>query len=301
MKKRLDMAAVERGFFPTRAKAQAAIMAGLVKVNGKPAEKAGQPVDEASAIEILSDACPYVSRGGIKLKAGLEAFGISPAGKICADIGAATGGFTDCLLKEGASKVYAVDVGKGQLDEGLKKDPRVVFIPETNARRLRPDIFSPQPSLAVIDVSFISLRLILAPLMKALAPEADVIALIKPQFELEPKKAPGGIVRSEEHRLQAIQSLRDFLPAFNSAPGRLGPPYGAPQKTGGLRHARGDRPAPPHFQALPLESAPKKLCVGVMPDASRLSVTESGLIPSPIKGAKGNVEYLWHLVKKAGR
>lgn len=256
MKTRLDCAAVARGLFPTRARAQAAIMAGKVAVNGKIAEKAGHGVKAEDKIEVLADPCPYVSRGGLKLKAAIAAFNITVKGRVCLDVGVATGGFTDCLLKEGALKVYSVDVGKGQIDDGIKKHPKVVFIPGTNARFLKPDLFDPLPSLAVIDVSFISLKLIIPPVINSIAGHADIIALIKPQFELERKQVPKGVVRLEKSRMEAINILRDFLFAH------------------------------PHARLTPHSSPPA-------PHA----IAESGLIPSPIKGAKGNIEYLWHLTK----
>ena len=159
MKTRLDLAAVDRGLFSTRARAQAAIMAGKVAVNGKVLEKAGHGVKTQDKIEVLAGHCPYVSRGGLKLKKAVDDFNIPVKGRVCLDVGTATGGFTDCLLKEGALKVYSVDVGKGQIDEKIKKDPKVVFMPQMNARFLKPGLFDPLPSLAVIDVSFISLKI----------------------------------------------------------------------------------------------------------------------------------------------
>lgn len=256
MKTRLDRAAVARGLFPTRTRAQAAIMAGKVAVNGKVAEKAGHGVKPEDKIEVLADPCPYVSRGGLKLKAAIDTFNIPVKGRVCLDVGTATGGFTDCLLKEGALKVYSVDVGKGQIDDGIKKNPKVVFIPGTNARFLKPDLFDPLPSLVVIDVSFISLKLILSPVINSVAGHADIIALVKPQFELERKQVPKGVVRSETARMEAVNMLRNFL--FTHPHSRL------------THHS-----SPPALHA----------------------IAESGLIPSPIKGAKGNVEYLWHLTK----
>ncbi|MCM2267985.1 MAG: TlyA family RNA methyltransferase, partial [Elusimicrobiales bacterium] len=145
--KRLDVACVERGLFESREKALRAIMAGLVTVNGRPADKAGQAVREGDAVELVKNDCPYVSRGGLKLKGALDAFQVSPAGKICLDVGVATGGFTDCFLQAGALKVYAVDVGDGQIHERVKNDPKVVFMPQTNARFLKPELFPERPEL----------------------------------------------------------------------------------------------------------------------------------------------------------
>lgn len=243
MKKRLDVACVELGLFESREKALRAIMAGLVTVNARPADKAGQPVRDADVIELVKSDCPYVSRGGLKLEGALEAFKIDPAGKICLDVGVATGGFTDCFLQDGAEKVYAVDVGEGQIHEKIKNDPRVVFMPQTNARYLRPEQLPEKPELCAIDVSFISLKLILGPVFSVMAPGGEVVALVKPQFELQAADLRKGIVKDEETRLKVIEDLRAFI--RTSLPG----------------------------------------------------AEERGLIDSPIKGAKGNLEFLWLLVK----
>lgn len=210
-KKRLDLLLVERGLFPTRAKAQAALMAGKVRVEGHDRPKAGTPVAEDVPVEILPDAVPYVSRGGLKLAAALDAFALDPAGRAAVDVGASTGGFTDCLLQRGARRVYAVDVGHGQLDARLRADPRVVSLERTHARDLAPSLFGPdRVDLAVIDVSFISLTKVLPAVLAALARPCDVVALIKPQFELEPRKVPKGVVRKEEHRQEAVGRVRAF-------------------------------------------------------------------------------------------
>lgn len=210
-KKRLDVLLVERGLFPTRAKAQAALMAGKVRVKGHERPKAGTPVAGDAAVEVLPDAVPYVSRGGLKLAAALDAFALDPAGRTAVDVGASTGGFTDCLLKRGARKVFAVDVGRAQLDARLRADPRVVNLERTHARDLAASLFGPdRPDLAVMDVSFISLTKVLPAVLAALARPCDVVALIKPQFELEPKKVPKGVARKEEHRREAIERVRAF-------------------------------------------------------------------------------------------
>ncbi|TPW20047.1 MAG: 23S rRNA (cytidine1920-2'-O)/16S rRNA (cytidine1409-2'-O)-methyltransferase [Elusimicrobia bacterium] len=208
MKIRLDLLLVERGHFPTRTKAQAALMAGKVRIQGKDAPKPGDMVQRDCLVEIVPDACPYVSRGGFKLAGALDAFRLNPVGRTVLDLGASTGGFTDCLLKRGAAKVYAVDVGHGQLDASLRADPRVVNLEKTHARDLSPETFAPGPTLAVVDVSFISLTMVLPPLLACLARPADVVALIKPQFELEPKKTPKGIVKDEAHRQEALERVR---------------------------------------------------------------------------------------------
>jgi len=192
-------------------------MAGEVLVNGQKAEKAGFQVKKEDIITLAVPACPYVSRAGIKLKGALDAFGISPKGRICLDVGVATGGFTDCFLQEGAEKVYAVDVGEGQLHEKLKKDPRVLFRPQTNARYLRPEDFPEKPVLCAIDVSFISLKLILPPVFSVTAGKAEIIALIKPQFELQARDLRKGIVKDEKTRAAAADELRLFV--RNNYPG----------------------------------------------------------------------------------
>lgn len=205
---RLDLLLVERGHFATRTKAQAALMAGKVRVPGKDAPKPGDLVQRDCLVEIVADACPYVSRGGLKLAGALDAFKLDPVGRTALDLGASTGGFTDCLLKRGAAKVYAVDVGHGQLDASLRADPRVVNLEKTHARDLVPESFAPGPTLAVVDVSFISLTMVLPPLLACLARPADVVALVKPQFELQPKKTPKGIVKDEAHRREALERVR---------------------------------------------------------------------------------------------
>lgn len=195
-KHRLDKLMVERGLAPSREKAQALIMAGQVVVGDHAAEKAGQQVTAEVEIRIKGDLLPFVSRGGLKLEKGLVTFGIDPDGRIAIDVGASTGGFTDCLLQRGAAKVYAVDVGYGQLAWKLREDPRVVVMEKTNIRNLQPEQLEPLPDLAVIDASFISLNLVLPPTLFLLKKPAEVIALIKPQFEVgKGAVGKGGIVR----------------------------------------------------------------------------------------------------------
>lgn len=195
-KQRLDKLMVERGLAPSREKAQALIMAGQVVVGDHAAEKAGQQVTAKVEIRIKGDLLPFVSRGGLKLEKGLVTFGIDPDGRIAIDVGASTGGFTDCLLQRGAAKVYAVDVGYGQLAWKLREDPRVVVMEKTNIRNLQPEQLEPLPDLAVIDASFISLNLVLPPTLLLLKKPAEVIALIKPQFEVgKGAVGKGGIVR----------------------------------------------------------------------------------------------------------
>ncbi|MCL2695035.1 MAG: TlyA family RNA methyltransferase [Clostridiales bacterium] len=182
-KTRLDTELVKRNLAPSREKAQALIMAGQVRVDGVPAKKSGQEVGEGAAIEVAANALPYVSRGGLKLEKAIKAFAIDLRGKVCADIGASTGGFTDCMLQFGAAHVTAIDVGYGQLDWSLRQDPRVTVRERANARFMEPSWFDRPLDFASIDVSFISLALILPPLLPCLTEGGEVVALIKPQFE----------------------------------------------------------------------------------------------------------------------
>ncbi len=210
-KLRLDKLMVERGLAPSREKAQALIMAGQVVVGDHAAEKAGQQVLPDVEIRIKGEVLPYVSRGGLKLERGLDAFAITAEGRIALDVGASTGGFTDCLLQRGAARVYAVDVGYGQLAWKLREDPRVVVLEKTNIRHLHPEQLDPPPDLAVIDASFISLSLVLPPTLALLQRPAEVVALIKPQFEVgKGAVGKGGIVRDPKlhdevlHRMEAL-------------------------------------------------------------------------------------------------
>lgn len=212
-KSRLDVALVARGLFDSREKAQRAIMAAQVLLNGQPATKAGAQVPADARLEVAARE-RFVGRGGYKIEAAIEAFAVDPAGRVCADIGASTGGFTDCLLQRGASKVFALDVGHGQLDWKLRQDPRVEVREGVNARYLRPDDFHPAPTLVVADVSFISLTLIFPAIFALLPAEADMVVLIKPQFELSKADVGrGGIVREEDVRLRAVEKIRSFVTA----------------------------------------------------------------------------------------
>ena len=238
---RLDLLLVERGLFETRSKASAAVMAGLVLVDGKPALKAGEAVAEEAELSLKSDPCPYVSRGGLKLRAALDAFpSIDVVGRTCLDVGASTGGFTDCLLQAGAAKVYAIDVGTQQLHSKIKADPRVVSRENTHAKLILPEWFSPRPTLAVVDVSFISLSQVLPFIIPCLIEPRDLIVLVKPQFEVGPKLAPKGVVRDPAVRLQAVDKIRTA--------------------------------------------------------AKTLGLAARGLVESPAKGPKGNVEFLLWLL-----
>lgn len=197
IKKRLDVLLVERGLAETRAKAQAVIMSGLVYVADQKADKPGIAYEETVQIEVRSGGCPYVSRGGLKLEKALRDFGVDPTGFVCSDSGASTGGFTDCLLQQGAKKVFAIDVGYGQLDWKIRSDPRVVVMERTNVRYVTPEQLGEPLDLSVVDVSFISLRIVL-PVIKTFLKEdsGQVLCLIKPQFEAGKEKVgKKGVVR----------------------------------------------------------------------------------------------------------
>jgi len=197
VKKRLDVLLVERGFAETRTKAQAVIMSGQVYVSGQKADKPGMSFEENVEIEVRGATCPYVSRGGLKLEKALRDFGVDPTGYVCSDSGASTGGFTDCLLQKGAKKVFAIDVGYGQLDWKIRSDPRVVVMERTNVRYVTPDQLGEPLDLSVVDVSFISLRIVL-PVIKTFLKEnaGQVLCLIKPQFEAGKEKVgKKGVVR----------------------------------------------------------------------------------------------------------
>ena len=209
-KVRLDVLLVERGLLDSRQKAQANIMAGLVFVNGQRVDKPGTAVAEDAPVEVRGHALPYVSRGGLKLEKAMKTFPITLTGKTCADIGASTGGFTDCMLQNGASKVYAVDVGKHQLHERLRADARVVSLEGVNLRTAPADLIPEAVDLVVADVSFISLTLILEPCMRWLKPGGLVAALIKPQFEVGPGGTDKGVVRDDALRQQAVDKVLDF-------------------------------------------------------------------------------------------
>ena len=184
IKKRLDVLLVERLYADTRSKAQAIIMSGNVYVNGQKADKAGTSFEETVDIEVRGAVCPYVSRGGLKLEKALRDFGVKPEGFVCSDSGASTGGFTDCLLQQGARKVFAIDVGYGQLDWKIRSDERVVVMERTNIRYVTPDDLGEPLDLSVIDVSFIGLEIVLPTIKTLLKPESgQVLCLIKPQFE----------------------------------------------------------------------------------------------------------------------
>jgi 23S rRNA (cytidine1920-2'-O)/16S rRNA (cytidine1409-2'-O)-methyltransferase len=242
MKMRLDSLLVERGFAETRSKAAAMIMAGLVLVKGVPVAKAGTAVDQEAEI-LVKETPRHVSRAGGKLEAALDAFGVDLKDKVVIDIGASTGGFVDEMLQRGAARVYAVDVGHGQLHWKLRNDPRVVNLEGVNARNLDPALIPEPCDMATFDVSFISLKLVIPPVLKVLKPGAHLIALVKPQFEAGREHiSKGGLMRDLQIAQDIINDMKEFLMALKC---------------------------------------------GV-----------SGSIPSPVKGVKGNQEYLVHAVCK---
>lgn len=240
---RLDRLLVERGLVESRERAQALIIAGQVLVNEQKQNKSGSLVPEDAEIRILGEQLPYVSRGGLKLESALKEFEVSVAGKTALDVGASTGGFTDCLLQHGCEKVYAVDVGYGQMAWKLRQDPRVVVIERTNIRTMEPSLVPGPVAIVVIDASFISLEKVIPSIMQFLGPGSQLIALIKPQFEVgRAQVGKGGIVRDETARIAAVTTIADFIRSVG------------------------------------------------------LDVT--GVIPSPIRGQDGNVEFLIHAIRR---
>ncbi|MDG2307425.1 MAG: TlyA family RNA methyltransferase [Candidatus Binatia bacterium] len=205
---RLDVLVAARGLAPSRERARGMILAGLVSVDGKVVTQAGTRVADDAPVEVAGPDHAFVSRGGVKLEGALDALGVNAAGRICVDVGASTGGFTDCLLQRDASLVHAVDVGYGQLAWKLRIDERVLVLERTNMRKLAPRSLDPAPTLAVIDASFISLRLLLQPTAEQLDPPAEVVALVKPQFEVgKGKVGKGGVVRDPAARQMAVDQV----------------------------------------------------------------------------------------------
>lgn len=211
-KRRLDNYLVEEGYVESRSKAQALIMQGVVEVDGQRVDKAGSLVKEGSEVLVKDSSQKFVGRGGYKLEAVLEEFGIDVKGFVAIDVGASTGGFTDCLLQRGASKVYAVDVGYGQLDWKLRNDERVIVKEKINARYLKPEDVGEKVDIAVIDVSFISLTMVIPPLVNIFKPVGYLVALIKPQFEVgKGQVGKGGIVRDESKHQEVVKKIQSFL------------------------------------------------------------------------------------------
>ena len=242
-KLRLDVLLKERGLVSSRARGQALIMAGSVLVDGSVVTKSGFFVSPGQRIEIKADLCPYVSRGGLKLQKALEYFDVSVKSRICMDVGASTGGFTDCLLKYGARLVYSIDVGYGQLDWRLRNRDDIINLEKTNIRNVTRDIFKEIPCFASIDVSFISLKIVVPKVKELIKDGGDIIALIKPQFEAGRKQVgKGGIIRDPRIHDEVLADLERFF-------------------------------------------------------SRDIGVRSVGIIPSPVKGAKGNKEFLIHLKK----
>ncbi|MBI5055419.1 MAG: TlyA family RNA methyltransferase [Nitrospirae bacterium] len=257
MKKiRLDQLLFDKGLVESREKAKALILEGNVRVNGLVVDKAGALINPDDALA-LENKIPYVSRGGLKLKHAIDTFGIDVKDKTAMDAGASTGGFTDCLLQHGAKKVYAIDVGYGQLDWRLRNDPRVILLEKTNIRYLEEIVRSQKSEvrsqrmeelmenridIATIDVSFISLLKVIPPVMKFLKPSGEIIALIKPQFEVGRKDVGKGVVKDEGKRLEVVENIKS--------------------------------------------------------ESEKMGLDVKGVTASPIKGPKGNVEYLIYLKKK---
>ncbi len=209
---------VTHGLADTRSRAQALLLAGRVRVGtgdgARTDRKPGDLVDPATPVALIERA-PFVSRGGEKLAGALDAFGVDPSRRVCLDVGASTGGFTDCLLRRGAARVYALDVGRGQLASSLRADPRVVSMERTHARRLDPSdpqhvALPERPTLAVVDVSFISLTRVLGAVAGQLAPGGEIVALVKPQFEAGPGRAAGGVVRDPVVHREVLDAVRAF-------------------------------------------------------------------------------------------
>ncbi len=210
-KERLDVLLVNRGLAESREKAKRTIMAGIVYVDGQKEDKAGTTFDPEVPIEVRGNVLPYVSRGGLKLEKAIKEFGVSCTDKVCIDIGASTGGFTDCMLQNGAVRVFAIDVGHGQLDWKLRNDDRVVCMEKTNIRYVKPEDLGTLASLVSIDVSFISLQLVLPVVKTLIAPDCQVVCLIKPQFEAgRDQVGKKGVVRDKKVHIEVIEKTLSF-------------------------------------------------------------------------------------------
>lgn len=208
MRERLDVLLVKRNLAASREKAKAIIMSGQVFVDGQREDKAGTTFAEEAAIEVRGNTLPYVSRGGLKLEKALKHFDVTVAGKVCTDVGSSTGGFTDCMLQNGAVKVFAIDVGRGQLDWKLRQDERVVCMEKTNIRYVTPEDIGEMVAFSSIDVSFISLTKVLLPIYNYLTDDGEIVALIKPQFEAGREKVgKKGVVRESSTHVEVIQKV----------------------------------------------------------------------------------------------
>lgn len=206
-RQRADLLLVSRGLAPSRERARALILAGVVFRGEQRVDKAGDLLDLDVELIVRGDPIPFVSRGGVKLEGALSALKVEAKGRVCADFGASTGGFTDCLLQRGALRVHAIDVGYGQLHDKLRADPRVVVRERTNARHLAEDALGEKVDLVVIDASFIGLGKLLPAVLRVLAPQGEILAMVKPQFEVGPKGLKHGVVRDETLRLAAIEAV----------------------------------------------------------------------------------------------
>ena len=215
MKKRLDILLVEKGLAESREKAKTIIMSGIVYVDGEKEDKAGSTFPEEAEIEVRGKTLRYVSRGGLKLEKAMTSFPIELEGKVCMDVGASTGGFTDCMLQNGAVKVYSVDVGHGQLAWSLRNDPRVVCMEKTNIRYVTPKDIEEAVAFASVDVSFISLSKVLPPLRELMTDAAECVCLIKPQFEAGREKVgKKGVVREKSTHIEVIENVLQFTLGF---------------------------------------------------------------------------------------
>ena len=211
MKERLDVLLVKRNLAESREKAKAVIMAGNVFVDGQREDKAGTTFPEEAKIEVRGHVLPYVSRGGLKLEKAIKNFAVSVDGKVCTDVGSSTGGFTDCMLQNGAVKVFAIDVGRGQLDWKLRQDPRVVCMEKTNIRYVTPEDIGEPVDFSSIDVSFISLTKVLEPIRNYLTEDGEIVALIKPQFEAGREKVgKKGVVRERSTHHEVIEKVTQY-------------------------------------------------------------------------------------------
>lgn len=222
MKKRLDLLMVERALAPSREKAKAYIMSGDVYVDGQKEDKAGTMFKETVKIEVRGNTLPYVSRGGLKLEKAMNNFGVTLDGKVCMDVGASTGGFTDCMLQNGAVKVYSIDVGYGQLEWKLRNDPRVVCMEKTNIRYVLPENLEEPAQFSSIDVSFISLTKVLLPVRNLLTEDGEIVCLIKPQFEAGREKVgKKGVVRDPAVHLEVIEKVIAYASTISMEPCHL--------------------------------------------------------------------------------
>ena len=222
MKKRLDMLMMDRALAPSREKAKAYIMAGDVYVDGQKEDKAGTMFPETVKIEVRGNTLPYVSRGGLKLEKAMKNFDVTLDGKVCMDVGASTGGFTDCMLQNGAVKVYSIDVGYGRLDWKLRNDPRVDCMEKTNIRYVLPENLEGPADFSSIDVSFISLTKVLLPVRNLLTEEGEIVCLIKPQFEAGREKVgKKGVVRDPAVHREVIEKVRDYAMSIFMEPCHL--------------------------------------------------------------------------------